>query len=123
MVYHIGDIMREKYTFNVDFKNTNDTLVQYSDIDWIGSGTKPTESQVNAWVAEKNDVLTLAELRKLRNKKLSETDWTRSDDVPSETKSKWTSYRQALRDLPADASKRSINANGDVTITWPTEPS
>jgi len=123
MVYHIVDIMRERYTFGVDFKNTNDTLVQYSDIDWIGSGTKPTEAQVNAWVAEKNDVLVLAELRKLRNKKLSETDWTRNDDVPSETKTKWASYRQGLRDLPADASKRSINANGDVTITWPTEPS
>ncbi len=122
MIYHIGDIMRERYTFGVDFNVINDSLVQYSDIDWIGSGTKPTESQVNTWIAEKNDVLTLAELRKLRNKKLTETDWTQNSDVPVETKNKWTAYRQALRDLPADASKRSINANGDITITWPTEP-
>jgi len=123
MVYHIGNIMREKYTIDVDFKFKNDTAVEYNNIDWIGSGTKPTESQVTAWIAEKNDVLALTELRTLRNKKLSETDWTRSDDVPADTKNKWTVYRQALRDLPADTSKRSINANGDVTITWPTEPS
>jgi len=44
------------------------------------------------------------ELRLLRNQKLSECDWTQILDVPltEEQKIAWQTYRQALRDLPAN---------------------
>ena len=34
-----------------------------------------------------------------RNKLLSESDWTQLPDVPEETRSKWSAYRQELRDI------------------------
>jgi hypothetical protein len=42
------------------------------------------------------------ELRMYRNARLSETDWTRLDDVnlSNEDKLKWEQYRQELRNLP-----------------------
>ncbi len=37
-----------------------------------------------------------------RNAELSRTDWTMHTDAPTD-KVKWATYRQALRDLPAQA--------------------
>ena len=34
-----------------------------------------------------------------RNKLLDASDWTQMPDVPQETKEKWATYRQALRDI------------------------
>ena len=39
-------------------------------------------------------------LRNIRNALLSESDWTQQPDVAEEIRTKWKSYRQALRDLP-----------------------
>ena len=60
------------------------------------------------------------EVRFKRNQKLAVSDWTQFPDSPlSDTqKSAWATYRQTLRDIPAN--------NADVTsiddITWPTPP-
>ena len=65
------------------------------------------------------------QLRVIRNHKLSKTDWSQSPDVPSTTKDKWLTYRQALRDLPASANP-TLDEDGFLdhsSITWPTEPS
>ncbi len=65
------------------------------------------------------------ELRMVRNIKLTETDWTQNPDVPSTTRDKWLTYRQALRDFPSSANPK-LNDEGyldDSSITWPTEPS
>ena len=46
------------------------------------------------------------------------------DDVPTETQTKWQTYRQQLRDLPATASPTldsDYNLNFS-SVTWPTEP-
>jgi hypothetical protein len=45
-----------------------------------------------------------AELRSLRDQKLTECDWTQIVDVPltEEQKTAWATYRQELRDLPAN---------------------
>lgn len=40
-----------------------------------------------------------SDIRALRNKKLSETDWTQGRDIPDEVASKFAPYRQALRDI------------------------
>ena len=56
----------------------------------------------------------LADLRGERNDKLAETDWLANSDVTMSDE--WKTYRQALRDLPANTSDPS-------NPTWPTKPS
>jgi hypothetical protein len=54
-----------------------------------------------------------AEVREERDDKLAATDWRASSDLTLSTE--WATYRQALRDVPAQAGFPN-------TITWPTEP-
>jgi len=65
-----------------------------------------------AWAAGAND-RAFEELRRERNQLLNNTDWYANSDVtmPSNMKT----YRQALRDLPA-------NTVDPTNITWPEEP-
>ena len=44
------------------------------------------------------------QIRLWRNDELSRTDWTQLEDSPV-NKSAWATYRQALRDLPAQGGK------------------
>lgn len=62
-----------------------------------------------------------ARIRFLRDVKLGESDWTQVPDSPlSDTKkAEWSTYRQALRDVPANNSSVTEEDN----ITWPTQPS
>ena len=60
------------------------------------------------------------ELRKMRNIRLSETDWWASSDLTMTAEQ--SAYRKALRDLPSTASPE-LDSNGDLTgVTWPTKP-
>tara|TARA_R100000234_G_C4875974_1_gene125290 strand:- start:254 stop:544 length:291 start_codon:yes stop_codon:yes gene_type:complete len=54
--------------------------------------------------------------RDKRDNLLRKSDWTQGADVPTSIKSKWTDYRQKLRDLPAQS-------GFPDSVTWPTEPS
>ena len=54
-------------------------------------------------------------LRKERNKLLAETDWSQGADVPTELKNKYTTYRQALRDITE-------TSNSYLTVEWPNKP-
>ena len=59
-------------------------------------------------------------LRIQRNLKLAETDWMAGSDV--NMTDEWRTYRQALRDLPAN-NTQSLDENGNLTgVTWPTKP-
>ena len=62
-------------------------------------------------------VIPFEELRKWRNMKLNECDWTMGNDSPisPEKMQEWRTYRQALRDLP------SITEDPENPI-WPTPP-
>ena len=63
----------------------------------------------------------MEELRRLRNTKLYRSDWTQLGDnkLSMSKQGEWATYRQALRDVPAN--------NSSVTdmdkVSWPTEPS
>lgn len=61
-----------------------------------------------------------AELRDLRDRKLFRSDWTQFPDSPltDEVQAAWVTYRQALRDVPANYS--GINSLDEVS--WPTVP-
>ena len=71
-----------------------------------------------AAAAEARD-LNFDEVRANRGSKLRESDWTQGPDSPlsSSKKTAWATYRQELRDYPAQASKVS------ELPAWPTEPS
>ena len=84
------------------------------DGEWIDNPyTIPTESEVNAKIAEMN----LDEVRQVRNQKLAETDWTRMDDngLSDSAKASWATYRQSLRDITNSATSLD-------DVTWPTKP-
>lgn len=54
-------------------------------------------------------------MRIRRDRFLASTDWTQAADAPVD-QSAWATYRQALRDVPAQA-------GFPDTVTWPTKPS
>ena len=62
---------------------------------------------------------SMIDLRQLRNKLLQESDWSQGGDVPDTTKTKWQTYRQTLRDLPANQTPSDWFL---TNITWPTKP-
>jgi hypothetical protein len=53
-------------------------------------------------------------IRETRNELLAECDWTQLADVPTETKSIWSEYRQSLRDITSQTNP--------FSITWPVKP-
>lgn len=60
-------------------------------------------------------------MRRRRNLRLTESDWTQGADSPlsDAKKAEWATYRQALRNLPANYSG-AITSKDDVS--WPTRP-
>ena len=95
----------------------------YSGLQWLDSGTAPTESEIDAEVTRLNNAEPMRLLRLERDKRLTSCDWRASSDLT--ISDSWKTYRQALRDLPASASP-SLDSDGylDMTsVTWPTEPS
>ena len=66
---------------------------------------------------QRNAMAEWSSFRRERNTKLAETDWTQSLDSPlaDKAKTEWASYRQELRDLPA-------NTPDPANPTWPSIP-
>ena len=70
----------------------------------------------------------MQKLREIRNHKLSKSDWSQSSDVPDSLKTKYQTYRQELRDLPAQSgiNPKIDDVDGmliDSSINCPNEPS
>ena len=66
---------------------------------------------------EVENELNLKLIRRKRDMLLAETDWVSSKyyDLGQPVPEEWTTYRQALRDLPA-------NTTNPANPTWPTKP-
>jgi len=71
------------------------------------------DAEEQAW-ADAADTRIAVAVREERDDKLAETDWMANSDVTMSDD--WATYRQALRDVPAQAGFPN-------SITWPTEPS
>ena len=71
------------------------------------------DAEEAAWAAFAND-RAAAEYRVQRNKLLAASDWTQVEDAPVD-KAAWATYRQALRDISAQA-------GFPATVVWPTQP-
>tara|TARA_A100000172_G_scaffold5016_4_gene2946 strand:+ start:224 stop:568 length:345 start_codon:yes stop_codon:yes gene_type:complete len=86
-------------------------------------GGVPSSETLASWTAEYEAAKPWEDLREERNRLLAETDWWSFSDSPTMTDAQ-TSYRQALRDLPATAPTPPVN---DINAmenwpTWPTKP-
>jgi hypothetical protein len=73
-----------------------------------------------AYTAEEQaeiDTQKAPQVRRERNTKLTECDWTQLNDTPLDNAAKiqWTAYRQALRDVPSQA-------GFPHNVVWPTKP-
>ncbi len=96
----------------------------YTGLEWLDSKqTKPTETEINNKIAELDSAEAMKLLREERNRRIAQTDWRAGSDLT--LASAWSTYRQALRDLPASATpKLNSEYQLDLTsVTWPTEPS
>lgn len=87
-----------------------------------------TWDEVQNKIQELTSIETLKKLRKIRDSKLRNTDQYVLPDFPLESddiKQAWLTYRQALRDLPANSPNVSLDYDtGELTgVVWPVPPS
>ena len=107
-----------------NFQANNDELVME------GAANDSTQMIIDGVVCEKPEPEDLTnkeliaiiqpEIRVRRNERLIKSDWTQSPDSPltDAKKAEWTTYRQALRDIPETYS----DATSLDDIIWPTKP-
>jgi len=82
-----------------------------------------TWQKVSEKMAAMDAAAPMKELRRQRDAKLAETDWTANSDVTMSAAMK--TYRQKLRDLPAHNNGKNAALNDDGTlknVTWPKKP-
>ena len=97
--------------------DSNGSAIESSDPNDFGT----TWSAVSAKKTELINAEPMRLLREERDRRLAATDWWASSDLTMS--SDRTTYRQALRDLPANQTP-TINAEGELqNVTWPTKPS
>ena len=92
--------------------DSNGSAIESSDPNDFGT----TWSAVSAKKTELVNAEPMRLLREERDRRLAETDWRASSDLTMS--SAWTTYRQALRDAPAQE-----GVTGLDNVTWPTKPS
>jgi hypothetical protein len=85
----------------------------HSIIEWNGPDPQPTEAELQAAYDAAIASAALADLRSKRNQLLAETDYLALAD--STLTDEMRTYRQALRDLPA-------NTVDPANPVWPTKP-
>ena len=71
-----------------------------------------------------NEIFSLEPIRLLRIERtriLQESDWMANSDVTMSDA--WRTYRQTLRDLPANSPNVALDEQGNlINVTWPTKP-
>ena len=94
------------------------------DYDTAANGdTCPTESELTAELTRLTNAEAMKLLREQRNAKLVDCDWRAVSDLTMSDA--WKTYRQALRDLPANTTPK-CDSDGNLdssSVTWPTQPS
>jgi len=87
-------------------------------IQWHPDSPIPSKTEAEVLTAQDAYDLLLPwdRLRTERNALLVSSDWTQYNDSPlDEAKAEWATYRQELRDLPA-------NTDDPANPTWPDAP-
>lgn len=116
--------------FTPNFRVKNIPLISESDIVQTGDVIEwpTTFDELLAKIEENEEKVKFRYLRKERDSKLRETDHYALPDFPhdsDEIRQAWLTYRQALRDLPANSPNISLDSGtGElIGVTWPTPPS
>jgi hypothetical protein len=114
MDFDIGDAL-QSLTPGAEWVMTSG---DYETLQWLSEDMKkPTKIEIETEIQRLREEKPWKELRKERNKRLTEWDWvamkafTTDTPVPDE----WKVYMQALRDLPA-------NTTDPENPIWPTPP-
>lgn len=111
----ITDILVKKYQNSLWTVSGDD----YNSLIWYPENTlpKPTEAELRVFDEEVSLEVRWDKVKIKRNKLLVACDWTQLSDSPLnvEQKSAWTTYRQALRDVPQQGVE-------PENVTWPTQP-
>ena len=76
--------------------------------------TKYSVAEMDAESIAVVDANQATAMRKERDEKLSDTDWTQLTDAPVNS-AVWATYRQSLRDVPSQS-------GFPWEVTWPTQP-
>lgn len=102
----------EQPAFNTETQRLEEGTPALVDGTWqqVWNVIELTADELQA-IADRN----AASVRAVRNQKLADTDWTQLADS-SAPATVWGTYRQALRDIPAQTGFPN-------SVTWPTEPS
>ena len=88
---------------------------------WLDSRPQPSQEAINTKIAELTAAEPLRQLREQRTRILQESDWMANSDVTMSDA--WRTYRQALRDLPANSPNVALDEQGNlINVTWPTKP-
>jgi len=90
------------------YHNINGERVQFT-----AAEETARDAEEQAWAAGA-DTRAASQVREQRDARLAETDWMANSDVTMSDD--WATYRQALRDVPAQA-------GFPTDVTWPVEPS
>ena len=88
------------------------TSVENPDGSW--TATPRTADEIAAYQANK-DAQQAAGVRRVRNGKLADLDWTQGKDIPDSVSAPAAIVRQSLRDVPAQA-------GFPWAVDWPTQP-
>tara|TARA_R110001606_G_scaffold165341_1_gene309773 strand:- start:23 stop:385 length:363 start_codon:yes stop_codon:yes gene_type:complete len=108
----------KEWTLNGNPTNESEFSTMFSKED--GNDVDVTWSQIQTALAD-GGVVAMAELRKQRNALLVETDWMSASDYS--ISDAWKTYRQSLRDLPANNKTASWDGTTLGNVTFPTKPS
>lgn len=107
-------------SYNINpFSFRGDTAEEiYDGMSWYDNEV-PDRDEFLSKVEEETKIYLMELLRKQRNVKLNECDWVMMSDVTLDNIEEWKTYRQALRDLPANA----VDTSGNfVDIVFPNDP-
>ena len=89
----------------------------YESLVILSGQPKPPKEEFEAKLQELIDAQPLKDLRKERNKRLTDCDWvvTRATSTDTPVPDEWKTYMQVLRDLPS-------NTEDPANPVWPTPP-
>jgi hypothetical protein len=110
------DILTPKAGFSVCEDNIDK-------IEWFSEDIeRPSNDTILSKVSELQAAEPMRMLRAERDQLIASTDWRATVDYPGSDQAAWLTYRQALRDLPANSTP-SLDENGQLTgANWPTPP-
>lgn len=119
-----GQIVGDSLLIDISDDQENEKLYatsKYYDNGWKDKPTRPGDYynwSTSGWVFDSDRLFS--KIRSDRNSLLTQSDWTQLPDAPltDAQKTEWSTYRQALRDVPLNNS----NVTSLDEVVWPTQP-